>query len=83
MNLGKLWDMVRNEEAWFAAVRRVAKSQTGLSNNNKMPPGKPLLLNTDSLKYSISLYYIIQFNKTKQYLRLRNFSFIKKLEFCF
>ena len=28
MNLGKLWEMVRNREAWCAAVHEVAKSQT-------------------------------------------------------
>ena len=30
MNLGKLWEMVRNREAWRAAVRGVAKSCTRL-----------------------------------------------------
>ena len=28
MNLGKLWEMVRNREAWCAAVHEVAKSRT-------------------------------------------------------
>ena len=28
INLGKLLEMVRAKEAWHAAVRRVAKSQT-------------------------------------------------------
>ena len=32
MNLGKLREMVRNREAWQAAVHGVAKSQTRLSN---------------------------------------------------
>ena len=28
MNLVKLWDMVRDREAWYAAVHGVSKSQT-------------------------------------------------------
>ena len=32
MNLGKLQEMVRDREAWHAAVHGVAMSRTGLSN---------------------------------------------------
>ena len=32
MNLGKLWKMVRDSEAWFAAVHAVAKSRTRLGD---------------------------------------------------
>ena len=32
MNLGKLWKMVRDREAWRAAVHGIAKSQTRLSD---------------------------------------------------
>ena len=28
MNLGKLWEMVRDREAWCAAIHGVSKSQT-------------------------------------------------------
>ena len=32
MNLGKLWEMVRDSGAWHAAVHGVTKSQTQLGN---------------------------------------------------
>ena len=32
MNLGKLWEMVRNREAWHAAVHGVTKSRTRLDD---------------------------------------------------
>ena len=32
MNLGKLWETVRDREAWHAAVHGVTKSQTQLCN---------------------------------------------------
>ena len=32
INLSKLWEMVKDREAWRAAIHGVAKSQTQLSN---------------------------------------------------
>ena len=32
MNLRKLWEIVKDREAWCVAVHRVTKSQTGLSD---------------------------------------------------
>ena len=32
MNLGKLWEMVRDSEAWCALVRGATKSQTRLGD---------------------------------------------------
>ena len=34
MSLSKLWEIVKDREAWHAAAHGVAKSQTSLKNNN-------------------------------------------------
>ena len=40
MSLSKLWELVRNREAWHAAVHGVAKSQTWLSNRTELKISK-------------------------------------------
>ena len=39
MSLSKLWEMVKDREAWHASVHRVAKSQTQLSNSTTTKVG--------------------------------------------
>ena len=46
MSLSKLWEIVRNREAWHAAVHGVSKSQTKLSN---LLLGRKAMTNLDSI----------------------------------
>ena len=45
MNLGKLWEMVRDREAWHAAVHGVTKSKTRLGDWTTTTLNKPLKRN--------------------------------------
>ena len=57
MNLGKLWDMVRDREAWYAAVHGVSKSQTWLDDwttTKKWDRGSKSLYLLFFLKQSLS-----------------------------
>ena len=53
VNLGKLWEIVRNREAWRAAVHGVAKSQTWLGNWKTKT--KQISLNTQPQFSSVQL----------------------------
>ena len=48
INLGKLWDMLRDRKAWHAAVHGVAKRQSRLGDWTTTINGKPPFCNSDT-----------------------------------
>ena len=57
LSLSTLLEMVKDREAWRAAVRGVAKSQTRLSNNNSIVMN-PLSQSTHKIRWLISVFQI-------------------------
>ena len=55
MNLGKFWEMVRNREAWHAAVHGLAKSQTWLGSWTTATSPKRVSFETLVMEYSLCL----------------------------
>ena len=67
MNLGKLWEMVRDREAWRAAAHRVMKSQAPLGDwtittlkQNKKQKTLPKLAQYASIYLFLFLMYYFE-----------------------
>ena len=52
MNLSKLWEMVKDREAWYAVVHGVTKSWIGLSNLKQLWRTSSGEVNGNPLQYS-------------------------------
>ena len=53
VSLSKLWDIVKDREAWLAAVHEVAKSQTRLSDSTELNLGGDLNSYIRTQKYIV------------------------------
>ena len=50
MSLSKLWEMVKDREAWCAAVHGVTRSRTERLNNNSVPVEIEWIIHTKCLE---------------------------------
>ena len=58
MNLSKLWEIVKDREAWYAAVHGVTKSQTWLSNRTTTQhPTKLGIHRTNNWSWTLRIYW--------------------------
>ena len=82
MNLGKLWETVRDREAWHAPVHGVTKSQTRLNDWTTMGPNAILIASqliwgsSAFLSQMIPFSLLINWRKTKVakiYMLIPNF----------
>ena len=72
MSLSKLQEIVKDREAWHAAVHGIAKSRTRLMNNNN---GKFKFASWNFLKY-FSKYFLFFLNFFLNFILFLNFTIL-------